>query len=139
MIAKRVILVDVYGEVSLKEIRRLKAESILMLGQGQAPVHRIIDTTKITTIPHDWQNTATAVLDGKRVPQGGMIIVVFNNKAVRFLSEPIFMVLRLEVRFAATIEEALEMLCWHDPTLIIPPSAGLSVQPPHEPVSTAMD
>jgi hypothetical protein len=120
LIDRRVLHIVIEGELSGDTIRELVAQSRKMTDEGIKPVHAIADTTHAHSIPKHIPMILKEY--GGVSPQDtGFTVIIATSPVTRFLAQALLRLLRLEIRFGADIDDALNILHRVDSTLPIAP------------------
>ncbi len=122
IVDKRVIRIVIAGELDSETIHTMVEDSRRMTNEGISPIHAIADATRAESIPK-YINQIIKEFKGVKPESSGFTIIIANNSVTRFFAQMLLTVLRLEVRFAANIEEAIDILRCVDMT--IPSENGL--------------
>lgn len=116
---KRIVHEKFYGQVTLEEIREVIGRYMVLVLEGDAPVHTLVDVSMVTRYPGNLNNLRE-LFDPDNDPGVGWIMICgANNPLLRFLSSILKQVLlrKLKLRLFYSTEEALEFLAEQDPTL----------------------
>ena len=109
VIPSRVLLIELEGTVPTDEMIRLNSESLAHVDAGQAPVHILIDATKLNNTQvnlHELsQLSKTMHHDGI-----GWLILINPAKMVSFATSIVSKLLQKKMKSAESIEEALTIL-----------------------------
>lgn len=117
---KRIIHERFYGQVTLDEIREVIARYMILVLEGDAPVHTLVDVSSVTRYPGNLNNLRE-MFDPDNDPGVGWILICgANNPLLRFLSSILTQVLlrKLRIRLFYSTEEAIGFLAEQDPTLV---------------------
>ncbi|HRF96343.1 MAG TPA: hypothetical protein PLZ51_14155 [Aggregatilineales bacterium] len=120
LVDKRVLYLVVEGEVTANLIRDIIAESLVMAKEGIYPVHTITNATQAKSIP---KNTPAILNEFKntKLETTGFSVVITTNPLIRFLSQFLLKLFRLELRFASDLDDAMVILGRMDNTIPIDP------------------
>ena len=116
-VENRIVLSALIGNISIEE---LMAESRIiapMVTNGKAPVHVIVDTTKMGRSPTNLMQVKDTVPYLKYPNMGVMVIIGGNNPLVRFMSTAIGQLLGVRLRVTGSLDEAEALLRQLDATL----------------------
>ncbi|MDX2078487.1 MAG: hypothetical protein SFZ02_18795 [bacterium] len=116
LIDKRVLHIVIEGELNAETIRQMVAESRKMTDEGISPVHAIADATHADSIPKHIP-TILKEYGGVSPQDSGFTVIIANSPVTRFLSQALLRLLRLEIRFGADIDDALNILHRVDTTI----------------------
>jgi hypothetical protein len=118
LVDKRVLYVVLTGELVLDELHELVTQSREMTDNGINPVHAIADATRSHSLP---KHINGILKEFKQVtPQDtGFTVIIANNALTRFFAQTLLKIMRLEVRFAPNVDEALNILHRVDQTIPI--------------------
>ena len=86
------------------------------LSSGVAPVHIVVDLTRMETIPTNLKQNMS-MGDYLRHPNLGWTVLVGGNVLVNFMLSILSQVFQMKYTKRETVEEALAFLAEHDPTL----------------------
>ncbi|HEX2622407.1 MAG TPA: hypothetical protein VHL11_19745, partial [Phototrophicaceae bacterium] len=78
-VPRRVIYVRIHGDLTVNELTQLKEESRDFASKGDAPVHAIIDTLAMTSMPHDLPGIFRSMMQGER-PLNAFSVLVTTNR-----------------------------------------------------------
>lgn len=122
IIDKRVMQIVIAGELDSEMIHAMVEDSRRMTDEGNSPIHAITDATRAESIPK-YINQIIKEFKDVKPADSGFTIIIANSSVTRFFAQMLLRVLRLEVRFAADMEEAMDILRRVDTTLLnnIPP------------------
>lgn len=123
IIDKRVLHVVLAGELDSDTIRDMVEQSRKMTHEGIHPIHAIADATRAESVPK-YINQIVKQFKGVQAEDTGFTVIIANSLLTRFFAQLLLKVMRLEMRFAADVDEALVILRQIDPTLpieILPP------------------
>lgn len=115
---RRVIYIHLAGTLTLAELAALKEESRTFALNGDAPVHAIIDCLEVTGLPHDLRGILREMRQGESPLENAFSVIVTSNRLAQFLSSTLFQLLKLELRIAPTVADAVEILTRFDATLL---------------------
>ena len=121
LVDKRVLYLVIEGEVTANLIREIIADSVAMAKEGIFPVHTITNATQAKSIP---KNTPAILNEFKntKLETTGFSVVITTNPLIRFLSQFLLKLFRLELRFASDLDDAMLILGRMDNTLPIEPT-----------------
>lgn len=117
VIDKRVMRIVIAGELDSEMIHTMVEDSRRMTNEGISPIHAIADATRAESIPK-YINQIIKEFKDIQPEDSGFTIIIANNSVTRFFAQMLLRVLRLEVRFAIDMEEALNILRRVDTTLL---------------------
>lgn len=124
IIDKRVMRIVIAGELDSETIHTMVEDSRRMTNEGISPIHAIADATRAESIPK-YINQIIKEFKDVKPESSGFTIIIANSSVTRFFAQMLLRVLRLEVRFAVDMDEALDILRRVDTTLLsnIPPQS----------------
>jgi hypothetical protein len=113
----RVILEEAYGDVTIDELIRFNAEvTQLIVEKGIAPVHVIVDLTKVEKYPPSLREVL-GTMRQKHPEKVGWMLIVTENPVLRFVASTIFQLARLKLRTFTTLQQAKGFLAEMDETV----------------------
>jgi len=113
----RVILEEAYGNVMIEELIQFNAEvTDLIVDQGIAPVHVIVDLTKVEKYPPSLREVL-GTMRQKSPEKVGWMLIVTENPIMRFVASTVFQIARLKLRTFATMPQAKGFLAEMDETV----------------------
>jgi hypothetical protein len=116
LVDKRVLHIVLEGELTAELIHNMVLQSREMTRMGIRPVHAVADATHAESIPKHI-NTIVREYQEVKPEDNGFTVLIATSPLTRFFTQLLFRALRLEVRFAATVDDALAILGRIDPTL----------------------
>jgi len=123
LIDERVLYFHIEGELDPDMLREMVQESRDMANRGKNPVHAIVDATRAESIPKHIQ-TIIQEYKNQKPESSGFTVLVATSSLTRFFAQMVFKVFRLEVRFAADLDDAFMILQRVDTTLPIQPKSA---------------
>lgn len=117
IIDKRVMRIVIAGELDSETIHTMVEDSRRMTNEGISPIHAIADATRAESIPK-YINQIIKEFKDVKPESSGFTIIIANSSVTRFFAQMLLRVLRLEVRFAVDMDEALDILRRVDTTLL---------------------
>ena len=115
----RVILEEAFGDVTVEELIRFNAEvTTLIVDQGIAPVHVIVDLTKVEKYPSSLREVL-GTMRQKHPEKVGWMLVVTESPIMRFVASTVFQIARLKLRTFATLQQAKGFLAEIDETVAL--------------------
>ena len=116
-IEKRVILEEAFGNVTIEELVQFNAEvTALIANEGIAPVHVIVDLTKVEKYPSSLREVL-GTMRQKNPEKVGWMMVVTESPIMRFVASTIFQIARLKLRTFSTLQQAKGFLAEMDETV----------------------
>src|SRR4051794_38985593 len=113
----RVILEEAYGDVTIDELIRFNAEvTQLIVEKGIAPVHVIVDLTKVEKYPPSLREVL-GTMRQKHPEKVGWMLIVTENPVLRFVASMVFQIARLKLRTFSTLAQAKVFLAEMDETV----------------------
>jgi hypothetical protein len=126
----KVLYHDLYGEVSLAELKQSMAELMVFMDQSDRPLHLISDMRRIESYPNNIRELSKTLLVFSH-PRMGWEILISNSPAARFIGSSVVQISSSQVgraaRFKAfaTADEVMVFLKRLDPSLTeLPPLPG---------------
>jgi hypothetical protein len=116
MLEKRVAWIRYDGDISLEQMQEINTWLDEFLSEGQAPVHLILDTSKMGSVP----NNITVLRESLSALQKsgwGLVILIGMNRMVRFFAEVIGHQFGLHLKAADSVEEAKSLILEYDKTI----------------------
>ena len=106
----RVILEEAFGDVTMEELVRFNAEvTTLIAEQGVAPVHVIVDLSKVEKYPPSLREVLSTMRQ-KAPEKVGWMLIVTESPIMRFVASTVFQIARLKLRTFATLPQAKTFL-----------------------------
>ena len=87
-VPNRVVLARFYGDVVLEDYHSSRSGINGLIEIGDAPVHTIVSVTDVNSYPKDL-NAVRQILAGGHHPNVGWIVVITDNKVLRFFASVI--------------------------------------------------
>lgn len=115
-IERRVIWVSGFGNFDMDDARAINAGIINYLDAGTAPVHVLVDLSKVEQVPHDFiqlKNNQSYM----EHPKTGWLIMFGADRMLTFLATLVTQMMRSKIRFLRTEEEARAFLAEVEPEL----------------------
>jgi SepF-like predicted cell division protein (DUF552 family) len=102
----RVILEEAFGDVTIEELVRFNAEvTALIVNEGIAPVHVIVDLSKVEKYPSSLREVL-GTMRQKNPEKVGWMMIVTESPVMRFVASTVFQLARLKLRTFATMQQA---------------------------------
>ena len=115
----RVIIEEVYGNVTIDELVRFNAEVTTLISEkGVPPVHVIVDLTRVEKYPPSLREIMGTMRKNDSAKVGWMLIVT-ESPVMRFIASTIFQLARLKLRTFPTLPQAQQFLAENDDTLVL--------------------
>src|SRR5687767_1253747 len=115
--APRIVLIHVWDELLLGEIRHGSKEVVRLLDEGTAPVHVVVDVTQMTSFPYSVSEINSAG-DFFRHPNLRYLVVHgVKSPTVRIILQLLSAMSSFELRIIDTRHDALAILMELDDTL----------------------
>ncbi len=115
-VEKRVMLVQVEGDITTELVAALSSDITPMLDVGVAPVHYISDVTRAVNININ-AFKIPAALDFLKHPNMGWSIMVGGGQVLNVVANIVGGITGAKFKTAESIEEAMQILQNIDPTL----------------------
>ncbi|MCU0498733.1 MAG: hypothetical protein MUF87_15385, partial [Anaerolineae bacterium] len=112
----RVWYARAYGTLTSNDVKEANIEAAGMIRIGTPPVHFIIDTTGIQNFPINLKDSSDTSMF-LREDNLGFTMYVTTNMMIRFITQTITQVAKMDFRVVKTLEEALQLLQILDQTL----------------------
>jgi hypothetical protein len=113
----RVILEEAFGDVTIEELVRFNAEvTTLIAEKGIAPVHVIVDLSKVEKYPPSLREVLSTMRQ-KAPEKVGWMLIVTENPIMRFVASMVFQIARLKLRTFSTLAQAKVFLAEMDETV----------------------
>lgn len=116
VIPLRILLIELENEVPMDEMVRLVEDTHAHVNVGNAPVHIMIDASKLLNRPVDFQEI-TRISKSMSNPSTGWWILVNAGKMMWFTTQILSKLLQVKLKSAASVDEALTILRRVDLTL----------------------
>jgi len=115
-IQDHVLIARYYGHVSAEDIHKQYLEGIRMSESvDTALVHMIADIADVTSFPKNVMEFQGSF--GEKAKNAGWVVLVGENKMIRFLSSIISNLMKLRFAYVNTHDEAVEFITARDPFL----------------------
>ena len=108
LIDERVLHFHLEGELNPDMLREMVQESRDMANLGKNPVHAIVDATRAESIPKHIQ-TVLQEYKNQKPESSGFTVLIATSSVTRFFAQMLFKLFRLEVRFAADLDDAMSI------------------------------
>jgi hypothetical protein len=113
----RVILEEAFGDVTIEELVRFNAEvTTLIAEKGVAPVHVIVDLSKVEKYPSSLREVLSTMRQ-KAPEKVGWMLIVTESPVMRFVASMVFQIARLKLRTFSTLAQAKVFLAEMDETV----------------------
>ncbi|MBI1258539.1 MAG: hypothetical protein GC204_13810 [Chloroflexi bacterium] len=113
----RVILEEAFGDVTMEELVRFNAEvTTLIAEEGVAPVHVIVDLSKVEKYPPSLREVLSTMRQ-KAPEKVGWMLIVTESPILRFVASTVFQIAHLKLRTFATLPQAKTFLAEMDDTV----------------------
>ncbi len=116
VIPLRILLIELENEVLMDEMVRLVEDTHAHVNVGNAPVHIMIDAAKLLNRPVNFQEI-TRISKSMSNDATGWWVVVNAGKMIWFTATILSKLLQVKLKSAASVEEALTILCRVDLSL----------------------
>lgn len=114
LLEKRVIHAQYSGDVSPEDVRYQYDTGIAMCNESDAAlVHMIADVNDVTSYPMNFKELKGSF--DKKAENAGWVVLVGENKFLRFISSVVGNVMNLRFAYVNTWDEALHYLADRDP------------------------
>jgi len=117
----RVLRIELENEVTIEEMTHLVANTHTYVNAGQAPVHILIDATRLLNKPVNFQEF-TKMSKTMSNPSTGWWVLMNPGKMVWFAASILSKLLQIKLKSAQSTEEALTILSRVDLTLDTQPT-----------------
>lgn len=118
-VQNRVLLLSVWGERTLEEMREGSAYIVNAVRNGSAPVHLIIDMQNVTGHPRRIGEVRDTLVVFDE-PNLGWVVTITQNRALKFISDILTQMARKSYKSFDNPQDAVNFL-WHiDPSLLQP-------------------
>ena len=115
-IPEHVLYARYSGEVSIDDIRRQYEEGIDLCHSVETSlVHMIVEFDNVTSFPKSLSDYKGAF--GEKARNAGWVIVVGDNRMIRFLSTVVSNLMKLRFTYVNSSDEAIEYLVARDSAL----------------------
>ncbi|MCU0500143.1 MAG: hypothetical protein MUF87_22570 [Anaerolineae bacterium] len=105
-----------YGIMTTEEIKEGNVEAASAIRNGVAPVHFVIDTSDLKNFPINLKEMSDSTLFMKEANLG-FTIYVTSNMMIRFITQTLTQISKLDFRVVKTLDEGLQLLQILDQTL----------------------
>jgi hypothetical protein len=110
-IGNRVLLITVYGELSVKQLQEMEAEAFKLIRKAPCVIHAIVDLQRLSVRPGSLQEAFKNVKRMRHKNQGTSVIVASPmHPVVKFVSSGVMTMLRLNYDICDSLEEAREKI-----------------------------
>jgi hypothetical protein len=116
LIDKRVVLMYMYGNVDIEEVKQQTEASRTYRALGVTPVHTIVDSREITKVPMSFDKIRQ-MMSSNAIP-GSWTIILTSNSVTRFIATLVTQTVGMQYRFMESPDEALAYLYQLDPSLV---------------------
>lgn len=114
LLDKHIIQAEYSGDVTSTDIRYQYDTGIAMCEKsGAALVHMIADVSDVSSYPMNFVELKGSF--GKKATNAGWVVLVGENKFIRFMSIVVSNVMNLRLAYVNTWDEALQYLADRDP------------------------
>lgn len=115
LVPQRVILVVLEAKVSSEEFRKTNAEMTKLVEAGNAPIHILVDISKLTHPPTDIQMIAsTTIIKDDKV---AYVVAIGGNALVNFIAQMVKTLTKTKITMVAHMDEARQFLAEVDSTI----------------------
>jgi hypothetical protein len=112
-----VVLEEAFGDVTIEELVRFNAEvTTLIAEKGIAPVHVIVDLSKVEKYPPSLREVLSTMRQ-KAPEKVGWMLIVTESPIMRFVASMVFQIARLKLRTFSTLAQAKVFLAEMDETV----------------------
>lgn len=109
-----VLLARYYGDITPDDIYKQYTIGIEMIEAVDTPlVHLIVDTTEVQSFPQNIMEFKSLL--GDKAQNAGWVVLVGDNKLIRFLTNIISGMMKLHITYVSTVDEALKFVIDRDP------------------------
>src|SRR5215207_7753219 len=112
----RIIRTQLVGKLTEQEAKDMSEAHAKFLDAGTAPVHLIVDVTKLDAIPINLRQN-TSMGEYLRHPSLGWTVLVGGSTLVNFMVSVLGQVFHMKQARRETVEEALTFLAMQDETV----------------------
>jgi len=113
----RVVFEEAYGDVTVDELVRFNAEvTALINNEGIAPVHVIVDLSKVEKYPSSLREVL-GTMRQKNPDKVGWMLIVTESPILRFVASTIFQIAHLKLRTFSNLQQAKGFLAEMDDTV----------------------
>lgn len=117
-IPNHVLISRFYGDVTPQDIRKQYTLGLEMSESvNTALVHLITDVSEVQSFPKNVMDMKDSL--GTKARNAGWVVLVGENKMIRFLSSVVSNLMKLRFTYVNTLEEALKYITDRDPNLDI--------------------
>lgn len=116
LVDKKVLYFHLEGELNAEMLRDMVQESRDMVNLGISPVHAIVDATRAESIPKHI-NTILQEFKEQKPEDSGFTVLIATSPLTRFFAQMLCKMLRIEIRFAADLDDAHNILQRVDTTV----------------------
>ena len=103
----RIIYATVEGNLTMDEVVAVNQMVTQLLQEGQAPVHLIVDASKLDKFPIDLKRFASATSYLKEPHLGKMAVISNQGGFVKFFASIITQAARIEMKMFDKVEDGL--------------------------------
>jgi hypothetical protein len=112
---KRVLYQRYQGTLTATDIIAADHEATTYVDSGTPPVHIIADTSQVQKFPLNLSESTRLL--SNRAKGLGWVLVISRNRALNFVISVALQVRGVDIRFVASLDEALVFLAARDQTL----------------------
>lgn len=116
MVQQRLMHIELFGNMTLDELRAVAQESIAYTQAGIAPVHAVIDQSRVERVPISLSTLVNSMTIGVQ-PNSGVSVLVGGSRFTRYITQMLYQLVRLDMRQAEDIDQAIAVLQRLDETL----------------------
>ncbi len=120
IIPLRILEIELWDEVAMTEMTTLVEETHTFVNAGQAPVHILIESSKLMNRPVNFQEI-NRIAKSMGNPGTGWWVMINPGKMISFVASVLSKLLGIKLKTANSIEEAQSILQRVDLTLVTPP------------------
>jgi hypothetical protein len=112
----RIIRTQLVGKLSEQEAREMSEAHANFLDKGTAPIHLVVDVTKLDSIPINLRQN-TSMGEYLRHPSLGWTVLVGGSTLVNFMVSVLGQVFHMKQARRESVEEAITFLAMQDETV----------------------
>lgn len=107
----RIVVVDLIGIYDERLVEKVNAHMCQLIEKGQAPVHIILDASRLTGYPRNIRVLKKASEPTANHPDlGWLLLVGFDNPVVKFFSTVLVQMFKLRFKQVGTVKEAVDTI-----------------------------